>query len=166
MNPVFAPLQTQSNQLSVKSLAAASMRTPQSVDYLIRRHHPRLPTITAATHHRPVALSLRKSKRLGRVTTLASSSLLSAQPSSSSKTAPSSSYAAISARATALGPTTSSTKACVASSHTSVRSTMSKRPLRVSCSAALIVWCLRTKSSNSSVATSILSSSQASRRSM
>lgn len=143
--PAFAPPHMPSIQPKLKPLTTTPMRASRSADSPIFLHHPKLSTAIATIHCWSLNPSLRRSKRPGPPITPASSSLPSAQPSSSLKTAPSSSSAAIYARATALGPTISSTRACVASSHTSVRSTTIGHPRRTSFHAAPIAWCLHRK---------------------
>jgi hypothetical protein len=135
----FAPPRTYSRKLKIKPPATISMRLSRSTDVPIFQSYPKLPTATATTHRRPRAPNPPKSKRPGLLITPVSSSSPSAQPSSSSKTAPSSSYVATFAKAMALGLTTSSTRAFVASSHTSARSTATRHLRRTSCGAALIV---------------------------
>ena len=136
-------------QLKLKHPTATPMQIFQSVYPPILQRRSKLPRAKTTTHCCPKTPNLRKTRRPGPATRLASSILPSARPSSNSQMAHLSSSAVIFARATALGPTTSSTVVCVASSHTSVRSTMSNCPQRQFCSAALIVWCLRRKPNDS-----------------
>lgn len=152
VTPAFASPQMPSIPLTLQPLKTTPMRTSRSADFPIPKHHPKLSTAIATIHCRSLTPSLRRSKRPGPPITPASSSLPSAQPSSSSKTAPLLSSAATYATAMAPGPTTSSTKACVAFSHTSVRYTTIGHPRRTSCHAAPIAWCLRRKLNRSRVA--------------
>ena len=163
--PAFAPTQMPSIRPKLRPLTTTPIRASRSADSSIPHHHTKLSTAIATIHCWSLAPSLRRSKRPGPPITPASSSLPSAQPSSSSKTAPSSSSAAIDARATALGPTTSSTRACVASSHTFVRFTTIGHLRRTSFHAAPIAWCLRRKSNRSRLATARSSSLRVKRRS-
>lgn len=132
VTPAFIPQRAYTIQLKIRPPTTTSMSPSRSADSPTLQRHSKLSTATTTTHCCLAALNPRKSKRPGPLITPASSSSPPAQPSSSSKTAPSSSFAATYARAMALGLTTSSTRACVASSHTSVRYTATRCPRRPS----------------------------------